>query len=174
MKEVIKSMEGEDMTLWKHMARFITKHIGAMQVKQAARAMEGPGIAGAVFKREDSGGFAAAAANPPTLANPSPTAVAGGAGGNGGVSGSGIIYVSKREDCHTVAGELRKLHIAAAAYHAGLPVKERSEVQQKWMDNNISCIVATNAFGMGIDKARLRAQTLTWQRTCDCASCAAR
>ncbi len=151
-KETIHTMEGEEMSVWKHMARFIQKNIGVQQVAKAARKMEGPGVAGA--KREGDGSATAAAASSVTAAPAAGTAPAAASA----PSGSGIIYVSKREDCHTVSCELRKLHIASAPYHAGLSSKERSETQGEWMGNRISCIVATNAFGMGSAHTAARMQ----------------
>ena len=71
---------------------------------------------------------------------------------------SGIIYVSFRAECDTLATRLRTNGIGAAAYHAGLSALEKTECQQKWLTNTpgFDVIVATTAFGMGIDKKDVR------------------
>ena len=71
---------------------------------------------------------------------------------------SGIIYVPFRSDCDTLSCRLREHKIGAAPYHAGLSSKERIECQQKWVDSapGYDIIVATTAFGMGIDKQDVR------------------
>ena len=55
-----------------------------------------------------------------------------------------------------MAGHLTQKGIASRAYHAGLKPEMRSEVQQKWMDEEVPVIVATVSFGMGVDKANVR------------------
>lgn len=69
---------------------------------------------------------------------------------------SGIIYCLSRKSCEQVAAKLSDLGIRAFHYHAGMESKERSEVQHKWQANEYQVIVATIAFGMGIDKADVR------------------
>ncbi len=71
---------------------------------------------------------------------------------------SGIIYVSFRSECDSLAARLRANNIGAAAYHAGLSTLDRAECQRKWLKNSpgYSIIVATTAFGMGIDKHDVR------------------
>ncbi|KAF2129924.1 hypothetical protein P153DRAFT_431010 [Dothidotthia symphoricarpi CBS 119687] len=69
---------------------------------------------------------------------------------------SGIIYCLSRKSCEQVAKKLSDLGIRAFHYHAGMESKERSEVQRKWQKNEYQVIVATIAFGMGIDKADVR------------------
>ncbi len=73
-----------------------------------------------------------------------------------GVEGSGIVYASTRERCEELAAALVKDGISATFYHAGLPVVERSIRQDEWQTNKIRVMVATNAFGMGIDKGDVR------------------
>jgi ATP-dependent DNA helicase RecQ len=73
------------------------------------------------------------------------------------VAGSGVIYVRNRRRTQEISDLLNKYGITSTFYHAGLGSKERSERQENWIKNNIRIIVATNAFGMGIDKPDVRA-----------------
>ena len=68
-----------------------------------------------------------------------------------------IVYVTQQKTADTLAGFLRDNGINAVAYHAGMKSEERDRVQQAFMDNSYKCIVATIAFGMGIDKSDIRA-----------------
>lgn len=70
--------------------------------------------------------------------------------------GSGIVYVRSRKRTKVIAEWLQSVGISASFYHAGLDAKTRDYRQQLWMDNKIKVIVATNAFGMGIDKSDVR------------------
>jgi len=72
------------------------------------------------------------------------------------VNGSAIIYVSTRRNTKLVCGYLRKQGIKADFYHGGLSNQERTQKQLKWLDNLSRVMVATNAFGMGIDKPDVR------------------
>ena len=73
-----------------------------------------------------------------------------------GVAGSGIVYVAKRKSAEDVAQFLVSQGIDAAAYHAGMNGRVRSDIQQEWKSGAKRIIVATNAFGMGIDKGDVR------------------
>lgn len=73
------------------------------------------------------------------------------------VPGTAIVYVRTRKKTSQLASWLAKGGISAAAYHAGLTTTQRAERQQKWIDNQFRVMVATNAFGMGIDKPDVRA-----------------
>ena len=68
----------------------------------------------------------------------------------------GIIYCFSRASTEELAERLRKVHILANPYHAGLPTPERSRVQEGFLNNSIRVICATVAFGMGIDKPDVR------------------
>lgn len=68
-----------------------------------------------------------------------------------------IVYVTLQQTAEQVATHLSKQGIHARAYHAGLPDEHRSEVQEQFMGGEVDVIVATIAFGMGIDKANIRA-----------------
>ena len=72
------------------------------------------------------------------------------------VEGSCIIYCRTRSETKNVAQLLLLKGITAGYYHAGLTFDERSGKQKEWMNNQLRVIVATNAFGMGIDKADVR------------------
>lgn len=72
------------------------------------------------------------------------------------VKGSGLIYVRNRRETTEVALFLKRQQIAADFYHAGLEKNERSSKQDAWKQNKIRVMVATNAFGMGIDKPDVR------------------
>ncbi len=72
------------------------------------------------------------------------------------VSGTAIVYVKTRRRTVDIARELQTRGFKAAAYHAGLTFEQRSKTQADWIENRIKIIVATNAFGMGIDKPDVR------------------
>lgn len=71
-------------------------------------------------------------------------------------TGSGIVYVRSRKRTKVIADWLQSVGISATYYHAGIDAKTRDERQKVWMDGKIKVIVATNAFGMGIDKPDVR------------------
>lgn len=73
------------------------------------------------------------------------------------VRGSGIVYVRNRRKTKEIAQFLLKNRISADFYHGGLKNDERSQKQQNWIQNRTRIVVATNAFGMGIDKPDVRA-----------------
>ena len=72
------------------------------------------------------------------------------------VPGSGIVYARSRKRTKLIADELRRNGISADHYHAGLTIEEKEDKQNKWKNDEIRVIVATNAFGMGIDKPDVR------------------
>ncbi|TSA25777.1 MAG: RecQ family ATP-dependent DNA helicase [Bacteroidetes bacterium] len=72
------------------------------------------------------------------------------------VSGPGIVYVRNRRETKEIAGFLTKHGVPADCYHAGLDGKTRDRRQQAWMKEEPRVMVATNAFGMGIDKPNVR------------------
>ena len=72
------------------------------------------------------------------------------------VPGSAIVYVRNRQRTQEIAAYLNEKGLSADFYHAGLSAKERSTKQEAWKKGNTSIIVATNAFGMGIDKSDVR------------------
>jgi ATP-dependent DNA helicase RecQ len=73
-----------------------------------------------------------------------------------GIKGSGIVYLRSRKECAEIAKFFNDNHISADYYHAGLGSDERARKQDNWKNNKIRVIVATNAFGMGIDKPDVR------------------
>jgi ATP-dependent DNA helicase RecQ len=70
--------------------------------------------------------------------------------------GAGIVYVTLQHSAETVAQYLKQQGINACAYHAGFDSDTRSQIQQDFMGGKIQVIVATIAFGMGIDKSDIR------------------
>ena len=72
------------------------------------------------------------------------------------IKGPAIIYVRNRKKTYEFSSELNKLGISSTYYHAGLSEDERTANQAKWMINTTRVMVATNAFGMGIDKPDVR------------------
>lgn len=68
----------------------------------------------------------------------------------------GIVYVATRRRAEEVSAALNERGVTAACYHAGLARAERERVQAAFMDDAIAVIVATSAFGMGIDKPNVR------------------
>nr|MBA2339905.1 RecQ family ATP-dependent DNA helicase [Pyrinomonadaceae bacterium] len=69
---------------------------------------------------------------------------------------SGIIYTSTRKSVEQVAGRLREAGLPIVAYHAGMDDDARARAQDDFMSGRVQMIVATNAFGMGIDKSNIR------------------
>ncbi len=72
------------------------------------------------------------------------------------IKGTGIIYVRSRKKTIEIANFLNKNGIKAGYYHAGLENNIRNDQQKRWMNDSNRVIVATNAFGMGIDKPNVR------------------
>jgi ATP-dependent DNA helicase RecQ len=70
--------------------------------------------------------------------------------------GVAIVYASTRRNVEKVALTLERAKVTAMAYHAGLDDAHRHEVQDAFMNEKVRVIVATNAFGMGIDKSNVR------------------
>ena len=68
----------------------------------------------------------------------------------------GIVYAATRKNAEALMGALAEEGVNAAFYHAGLAAKERNRVQEEFMAGETDVIVATNAFGMGIDKENVR------------------
>ncbi|MHB1183427.1 MAG: DNA helicase RecQ [Desulfobulbia bacterium] len=69
---------------------------------------------------------------------------------------AGIVYCLSRKRVEKVAEQLREAGFSAAAYHAGLPAAQRQQVQEDFLRDDVRIIVATVAFGMGIDKSNIR------------------
>jgi len=70
--------------------------------------------------------------------------------------GTGIIYVRSRKGTREISEELRSHNISSDYYHAGLSNYVRNKKQDNWLEDKTRVIVATNAFGMGIDKPNVR------------------
>lgn len=67
-----------------------------------------------------------------------------------------IIYVRNRKSCIETSQQLNQLGFSTTFYHGGLPAKEKEKNMQSWLENKSQVIVATNAFGMGIDKSDVK------------------
>ena len=72
------------------------------------------------------------------------------------LKGSGIIYIRSRKKCEELSVELKKNNIAVEYYHAGISIQDRKLIEDRWKNNTTQVIVATSAFGMGIDKPDVR------------------
>ncbi len=72
------------------------------------------------------------------------------------VEGSAIVYARTRNGCERISQLLNSEGVSATFYHGGLPHVERSLRQEEWVDGEYRVMVATNAFGMGIDKSDVR------------------
>lgn len=69
---------------------------------------------------------------------------------------SGIIYTFSIKDAEDLAAELIKRNIQVRPYHASLDAERRTKIHTKWLNGDIQAVVATVAFGMGIDKPDVR------------------
>lgn len=75
----------------------------------------------------------------------------------GCVPGPVLVYCATREKARATAAFLRERGIEAACYHAGMAPRERADVQDRFVQGRLGVVAATNAFGMGVDKADVRA-----------------
>ncbi|MFG0299234.1 MAG: RecQ family ATP-dependent DNA helicase [Phycisphaerales bacterium JB047] len=73
-----------------------------------------------------------------------------------GDGGGAIVYCLSRKDTEKIAGELRAMGLDADAYHAGLGASERHSIEQAFSNETLDIVVATVAFGMGIDRSNVR------------------
>jgi ATP-dependent DNA helicase RecQ len=68
----------------------------------------------------------------------------------------GLLYTASRKDAEHYAGELQQTGVRVAAYHAGMRAADRRRVHDDFLEDRVDVVVATSAFGMGIDKPDLR------------------
>ena len=68
----------------------------------------------------------------------------------------GLVYVASRKDAERYADELAQLGTRVAAYHAGMKAAHRQRVHEEFLGDELDVVVATSAFGMGIDKPDVR------------------
>ena len=73
-----------------------------------------------------------------------------------GLNATTVVYARNRKRCEEISQFLNQNQISADFYHAGLDSEERARKQKWWIQGKSNCIVATNAFGMGIDKPDVR------------------
>jgi ATP-dependent DNA helicase RecQ len=72
------------------------------------------------------------------------------------LKGQGIVYVRSRRKARDLSEQLNRQGVPAGFYHAGMDLPSREQAQEAWMKNRFRVMVATNAFGMGIDKGDVR------------------
>jgi len=72
------------------------------------------------------------------------------------VPGTGVVYVRTRKRTREVSDLLNRNNIKSGYYHGGMAGAERTKIQDQWMSGELRIVVATNAFGMGIDKGNVR------------------
>ena len=72
------------------------------------------------------------------------------------IKSSVIIYVNSRKESNQICSLLNKHSISASSYHAGIDIIKRKKKQEEWFNNSVRVIVATNAFGLGINKTDVR------------------
>ena len=68
----------------------------------------------------------------------------------------GIVYVATHRNAETIAADLQQFGVEAVFYHGGLKAKEREEIQNRFMSGEVPVIVATNSFGIAVDKPDIR------------------
>jgi ATP-dependent DNA helicase RecQ len=73
-----------------------------------------------------------------------------------GLNGPGLLYAAKRKDTEKYAAKLAEHGLRTDAYHAGRSVADRDRIYEQFMDGHLDVVVATTAFGMGIDKPDVR------------------
>jgi len=71
-------------------------------------------------------------------------------------SGGAIVYTGTRKSVESIVGHMRNQEVTAEGYHAGMEDEERIRVQEEFLEGRLNLIVATNAFGMGIDRSDIR------------------
>ena len=71
--------------------------------------------------------------------------------------GSSIVYVGRRKDADEIASGLENNGFSSVAYHAGMDGESRRKAQDLWLSGKKATVIATTAFGMGIDKPDVRA-----------------
>ena len=69
---------------------------------------------------------------------------------------SGIVYCATRKETEALADDLTKAGVGAVSYHAGMDAQNREQAQRDFINDKVQVVVATNAFGMGIDKSNVR------------------
>ena len=70
--------------------------------------------------------------------------------------GSSLVYVNTRKKCRNISMVLKREGVEVAYYHGGMNTQDRSQIQERWLKDQVPVMVATNAFGMGINKPNVR------------------
>ncbi len=116
--------------------RDIIEHLGLRDPEVVVRGFDRPNVVWSIFRTENKREQVRAVLR--------------------GVPGSGIVYAATRRSVEEWAAWLAQEGEAATAYHGGLPAPAREQAQQAWIGGQARVVVATNAFGMGIDKPDVR------------------
>jgi ATP-dependent DNA helicase RecQ len=119
--------------------REITQRLGMKDPAQVIRGFDRPNLHFAVRRFSDAQGKAEALVEA-VAAAPKP----------------GIVYIATRKGSEELAAALQAAGVDAEAYHAGLPAKRRGALQDRFHADELDVVVATTAFGMGIDKPNVR------------------
>jgi ATP-dependent DNA helicase RecQ len=136
-----RSIFASTATATPQVARDIVRRLGLRDAARVTTGFDRPNLSFAVVacrtERDKSARLAAALREPGSL--------------------PAIVYAGTRASAESLGGELsRELGVEAIAYHAGLGRAERAEAQRRFMSGEVPVVVATNAFGMGVDKADVR------------------
>jgi ATP-dependent DNA helicase RecQ len=124
--------------------RDIAEHLGLRDHREVVTSFDRPNLHLAVERfTDDAGKRAAVAGHVRAMAT-------------GTACARGLVYTASRRDAEGYAEEIAGDGIRAASYHAGLPAAERERVHRKFLDGDLDVVVATSAFGMGIDKPDVR------------------
>ena len=124
--------------------RDIAEHLGLRDHREVVTSFDRPNLHLAVERFTDDAGKRAAVVDHVRAMAAEPT------------TGRGLVYTASRRDAEAYAAEIAEGGVRAASYHAGLAAAERERVHREFLDGDLDVVVATSAFGMGIDKPDVR------------------